>query len=194
MGLFDYVTVSGPAFVCSEGHDLSGEEFQTKDLGCTMGDAEIGDRIEIHDGGYGDSVDRPLTSTIEIYCSCRKCPALVQAETFNTHATSVEFEIKIADDIVVAVQRTSETTAEQMASGIREPYMHECRGPMSYEDAKKRQRDGKFFPWDPVPVVDDEAKEAQRKWRADLDEWHVKNAARLARRALATTERGEGGK
>ena len=42
MGLFDTVTVRDPRFVCSEGHDLSDEEFQTKDLGCTMGSATIG--------------------------------------------------------------------------------------------------------------------------------------------------------
>lgn len=41
MGLFDYVTVRGPSFVCSEGHDLSGEEFQTKDFGCEMGQVFI---------------------------------------------------------------------------------------------------------------------------------------------------------
>jgi hypothetical protein len=32
MGLYDTVKVSDPRFVCSEGHDLSDEEFQTKDL------------------------------------------------------------------------------------------------------------------------------------------------------------------
>ena len=60
MGLFDYVYVDDPAFVCSEGHDLNGREFQTKDLGCTMGHAKVsGGGIVLTDGGYGDPPKRP---------------------------------------------------------------------------------------------------------------------------------------
>src|SRR5688500_9315610 len=107
MGLFDYVSVDHPAFVCSEGHDLSDEEFQTKDLGCTMGGAHIGaTRISIQDGGWGETQPVPFSGTIEVYASCTRCPAFVQNETFNTHPVSVEFSVEIANNQIVSVTRT----------------------------------------------------------------------------------------
>ena len=42
MGLFDYVRVSDPRFVCSEGHDLSDCEFQSHDFGEMMGTCSKG--------------------------------------------------------------------------------------------------------------------------------------------------------
>jgi hypothetical protein len=171
VGLFDYVECDRPEFVCTEGHDLRGEEFQTKDLGETMGSAHIGDRLDLRDGGWGESMSRPFSGTIEVYANCRRCPAFVQAETFNTHPVGVMFDVEIADDVVVKVTRTGKTSAEQLAEAPTLDYMPGCRGPMSYEDAKRRQMDRKFFPWDPVPVVDDETKERQRAWRERIDSW-----------------------
>lgn len=169
MGLFDYVSVTGDVYRCSEGHDLCDEEFQTKDLGCTMGDASIGSHIDIRDGGWGDTQPRPFSGTIEIYAECRRCPAFVQAETFNTHPVSVDFSVEILDDEVKKVTRTSKTSAEQIAEAPTLEYMPNCRGPMSHADAKRRLIDRKFFPWDPAPVVDEETKERQRAWRERLD-------------------------
>jgi hypothetical protein len=174
MGLFDYVHFDRPEAICSEGHDLRDEEFQTKDLGETMGSASIGDGISIHDGGYGDTQSRPFSGTIEIYATCRKCPAFVQAETFNTHPVSVDLAVEIRDDKVVSVTRTSASSAEQIAEAPTLEYMPNCRGPMSYEDAKKRQMDRKFFPWDPQPIVSDEVKEKQRAWLEGLAKWRRK--------------------
>lgn len=174
MGLFDYVHCDRPEFVCSEGHDLRDEEFQTKDLGETMGSASIGNTITIYDGGYGDTQPSPFSGTIEIYATCRRCPAFVQAETFNTHPVSVEFAVEIRDDKVMSVVRTSKSSAEQIAEAPTLEYMPNCRGPMSYEDAKRRQVDRAFFPWDPQPVVSDEAKERQRAWSERRAKWRRK--------------------
>ena len=144
MGLFDYVTVRDPRFACSEGHDLSDEEFQTKDLGCTMGSATIGvDRGEARlvideDGGYGDTPRLPFLGRICVYCVCRRCPAFVQAATGNLCPSGVTFEVEVIDDIVRSITRVSETTSEFLANEPRKSYMVGCEGPMSYEAAKAR--------------------------------------------------------
>lgn len=170
MGLFDYVYCHGPEFVCSEGHDLSGEEFQTKDLGCTMGSAKIGGGWFSHrDGGWGDSPPKPMRGEVEIYCSCPLCPVFVQAETFNIVSATVEFSVVIENDRVTSVRRISPSTAEFIEKEPSERYMGGCRGPMSLADAKSRRDASKFFPWDPAPAVSKEAAEAQRAHRESLE-------------------------
>lgn len=172
MGLFDYVSCDHPAFVCSDGHDLRREEFQTKDLGCTMGGASIGEtHIDIRDGGYGDPVALPFSGTIEVYADCPRCPAFVQDETFNLHPVGVAFDVVVVADRIVSVARTSKSSAEQIAEAPTLDYMPNCRGPMNREDAQKRHMDRKFFPWDPVPVVSDEVKERQRAWSERVARW-----------------------
>lgn len=171
MGLFDRVYCNRPEFVCSEGHDLSDAEFQTKDLGETMGSATIDDRFDFNDGGWGDPIARPFTGDIEVYSDCHQCPAFVQAETFNLHPVSVEFVVRVESDAVVLVTRTSASTVEQIEQAPKLDYMPNCRGPMSYEDAQKRHMDRKFFPWDPVPIVDEETKGRQAAWKERLAKW-----------------------
>ncbi len=174
MGLFDYVSVNDPRFVCSEGHDMRGEQFQTKDLGCTMGDASIGASLIVRDGGWGDTLPQPFTGEIEIYTDCPMCPAFVQAETFNVHPVGVEFTVVVECDAVVRITRTSPTSAEQIAEAPTLRYMPNCRGPMSHEDACKRKMDHKFMPWDPIPVVSDEVRAAQQAWSDELDAMRAK--------------------
>lgn len=175
MGLFDYVSVAGPEFRCSEGHDLSGEEFQTKDLGCTMGYASIGKRISISDGGWGETQPSPFTGAIEIYTDCKRCPVFVQDETFNMHTVCVEFAVVVVADKVERVTMTSKSSAEQIAEAPTLEFMPGCRGPMNYEDAHRRHVfDRKFFPWDPVPAVNDETREKQRQWRERIDAMRAK--------------------
>lgn len=174
MGLFDYVYCDHPAFVCSEGHDLRDREFQTKDLGCTMGSAEIGRRISIRDGGWGDTQPSPFSGTIKVYTSCHECPVFVQNETFNLHPVSVAFTVEIVNDEVRSVTRTSKSSAEQIAEAPTLDYMPDCRGPFDYSTANKRSIDRKFFPWDPVPVVDEATKERQRAWSERVAQWRRK--------------------
>jgi len=140
MGLFDTVHVDS-RFKCSEGHDLSDEEFQTKDLGCTMGDVFIGDKLSMTPGDYGYPPRFPFLGRINIYAHCEKCPAFVQAGTGNLCPTGVDFEIEIIDDVVRSFTRVSESTAEFIANEPKKPYMKGCEGPMSYQDAYKRHID-----------------------------------------------------
>lgn len=121
MGLYDTVEVRDPRFVCSEGHDLGYEEFQTKDLGCTMGWSAItsnGDpsqtRLTVHSGGWGDQPRLPYLGCMYICCSCSRCPAFVQAGTGNFCPTGVEFEVEVVDNIVRAIKRVSESTADYL--------------------------------------------------------------------------------
>lgn len=138
MGLFDYVYCSGPEFVCSEGHPLDGE-YQTKDLGCTMGGARfggMGSRLEFDDGGYGDTLRRPFLGVVNIYTSCQKCPAFVQAGTHNLCDCWVEFEVEFVDDVVRAIKRVSPSTAEWLKSEPLREWMKGCHGPVSWDEAQ----------------------------------------------------------
>lgn len=145
MGLFDTIKIDDdPRFVCSEGHLLYGEEFQTKDLGCTMGHAFIDvvghdvSRMRFYDGGYGDPVQQPLLGRFDIYCNCRQCPAFVQAKTANVCPVTVDFEVEVVDDVVRAVKRISATTAHFLENEPKQKYMAGCEGPMTYEAAVAR--------------------------------------------------------
>lgn len=139
MGLYDYVKCDDPRFICSEGHDLCHEQFQTKDLGCTMGESTICDgRLTIDDGGWGESPTMPFSGVIELYCDCKQCPAFVQDGTFNLISTWVEFSATVEADLVTEVKRTSISTAEFVKSEPLKPHMRGCAGPMSYTEAYKR--------------------------------------------------------
>jgi len=145
MGLFDTVTVRDARFVCSEGHDLSGEEFQTKDLGCTMGSAAIDTvsapdtkHLTLYGGGWNRPPRLPFLGRIHVYCSCSSCPAFVQAGTGNLCPTNVTFEVEVIDDMVRAITRVSESTADFLVNEPQKPYMVGCEGPMSHEEARRR--------------------------------------------------------
>lgn len=140
MGCFDWVQADGPEFVCSEGHPIA--EMQTKHLGATTGHASLsGGWFSFVNGGWDgmdaedDAPDGPLTRTIEVYGDCHQCPAFLQARTLNLCALGVEFRVAIANDVIVAVERTSETLAEFLAREPNEPWMKGCHGPMPYAQA-----------------------------------------------------------
>lgn len=136
MGLFDYVTVRDPRFVCSRGHDLSAEEFQSKDFGCTMGRVLIEDGLlSSHAVYFGEpGADG---SKVEVYCTCRQCPAFVQFGTGNLVGCDVTFEVELDGDAVKAISRTSPATDDQLRAVPLERHMNRCEGPMPYADAKQ---------------------------------------------------------
>lgn len=141
MGLFDYVHISDPRIVCSEGHGLCDLEFQTKDLGCTYGGAKIADgKISIADGGYGYPPTLPFLGRISVYTTCEKCPAFVAPKTGNIHGVWVEFKIEIVDDLVRSIVRTSPTTKEWAETTLKLGHMKECAGPMPYDQAVELHR------------------------------------------------------
>jgi len=135
MGLFDYVSVRDPMFVCSEGHDLSDEEFQSKDFGCEMG------RVHIENGRvFMESVylGEPYLdeNPAEIYCTCRRCPAFVQFGTGNLVGCGVSFEIKMDGNAVTSIKRTSPDTADWLRDEPLLAHMARCEGPMTYKEAE----------------------------------------------------------
>lgn len=138
MGLFDYVHVSGPEFVCSEGHDLSDGDFQSKDFGCTMGDVTIGGGAIVLDSGrWGDGPpDRPLLGRFDVYCSCDRCPCFVQSGTGNLIDVEVEFRVEVVDDAIRSITRTSPSTAEFLATTPTQPWMVGGLGPMTHGEAR----------------------------------------------------------
>ncbi len=138
MGLYDTLTVSNEAFKCSEGHDLSEAEFQTKDLGQTMGYWQISDVLTGEPGGWGRPLPKPISGVLEIYCACIACPAFVQAGTGNLVDCAVTFAVEIHRDKVVRVERQGMTTKEWLAYEPAQVWMKECEGPMSWQAAYVR--------------------------------------------------------
>jgi len=140
MGDHDSVTSDDPRFRCSEGHDLTQELFQTKDLGCTMGTSSIAaGRLKVDSGNWGEPPALPFSGCIRVYRDCRRCPAFVQAGTFNVVATFVEFEVTIVADAVRSIERIGQSTAEFVDSAPRQPWLAGCLGPMSYDQACRVQ-------------------------------------------------------
>ena len=128
MGLFDTVRVN-ERFTCSEGHDLTGEGWQSKDFGETGGDVIIeGDTVTLKPGDWGDSPMRPLLGRFGIYTTCKKCPAFVQRDTGNIVGHWVEYMLEIVDDRIRMIKR--------MGYIPKLEWMKDAYGPMPYEEAK----------------------------------------------------------
>lgn len=133
MGLFDCVSVSGKQFACADGHSVEGCDFQTKDLGCTMGSAHVSDMLTLQSGKYGCAPRQPFTGVIEIYSTCEQCPAAVQRGTGNILGTCVEFEVEIFRNTVTNLKLVSRPSAEQLAEQIAK---YDGVGPMSFREAQ----------------------------------------------------------
>ena len=138
MGMYDTVIV-GDGFFCSAGHDLSNQDFQTKDLGETMGTWHLGKYLSGTPGGYGDPVDeKGFTGLISIYTSCTDCPAFVQGSTFNVIDHSVEFEVQLVAGCPVSIKMVSESVDAFIRNTPRQPWMRNAYlGPMPHRKARE---------------------------------------------------------
>ena len=135
MGLYDDVSCYREDCKCSEGHDLSGSDFQTKDLGCGMGAFVIEETLTGTPGDYGDEIKRPFLGRVSFYTTCKECPAFVQARTYNLVGMWVTFEAEIVYDKVVTFTRISPDTKDWLVNEPQQPFMDGCFGPMSYNEA-----------------------------------------------------------
>jgi len=139
MGMYDSITVLHPAFKCSEGHDLSEREWQTKDLD------EALYHFTLHEDGKlvrspapEDEEwppDSPVNGVVEIYTDCHECPAWVQKGTGNVCPAGVDYEVTFENGRMTGYKRTSEPTPEQQAAELKQPWMQGAVGPLSYEEA-----------------------------------------------------------
>lgn len=99
MGLYDTIRYNGSRSKCANGHDLSSEDFQTKDLGCTLGYWSLTDEnIEGEDGGYGELPALPVTGVVYFYTSCSEC---------SEGSDWVEFEAELRDGKVLSISRVA---------------------------------------------------------------------------------------
>ncbi len=140
MGMFDYYSVSGPEFVCSEGHDLSAEEFQGKSLDCTLAMHSIVDGMLTL--GDGQSLPR-WTTTIFVGACCSRCPAYVQAVTANIiHAGDCDFAVTVEGKTgkILAIERHGTSTAEFIAAEPAREWMRGAIGPMPLDAAEELAR------------------------------------------------------
>ena len=138
MGMFDYALIDDPRFTCSEGHDLSDAKWQTKDFACVLGDVLVGaDGSVSFAAGYGDHMPgrSPWTGVAHFSADCKKCPAFVQAKTANLCSHSVDYAVAIEADRIVWLARVSETSAEFVEREPKRPWMVDCLGPMTYDEA-----------------------------------------------------------
>ena len=137
MGMFDYFQCSGPEFVCSEGHDLSGEEFQGKYMDCTLATHSIADSVL----SLGDEQTLPRwTTTIFVGASCSRCPVYVQAVTANTcHAADCRFAVTVEGKTgrILAIERCGESTAEFLAAAPTREYLRGAIGPLPSDVAEE---------------------------------------------------------
>lgn len=135
MGMFDRYVVSGTEFVCSEGHDLSGEEFQGKDLDCSLATHAILDgTLSVSDG---QELPR-WTTTIFVGATCSQCPAYVQAVTANIcPAGSCDFAVTVEGKTgrVLAIERDGESTADFIAAAPTRGYLRGAIGPLPHDVA-----------------------------------------------------------
>lgn len=133
MGRYDYVAVHGDWCRCSEGHDLRGEVLQTKDLGSTFGNWELGDELTGEPGGWswGEPVELPFSGELCVYTFCRACPAFLQRVTWNVLKIWVEFQVDLEAGRVVRVWRISDPSADQFEEMRREGAL----GPMTLDEA-----------------------------------------------------------
>ncbi len=144
MGNFDTVTARGPAYVCADGHDMTNEILQTKDLGCTVGHAQIGDvgsKVTMTPGNWGEPLLPGFTGTIHVYTDCQRCPALIHLQTANVLDMWFEVEIEIVDDVVQRITRISEPTEAQIVAYREHWGEQQLEGPMSFADALDRSCD-----------------------------------------------------
>lgn len=140
MGMFDYYVVAGPEFVCSEGHDLAGEEFQGKGMDCTLATHTIADgALSL---GRGQELPR-WTTTIFVGAWCSRCPVYVQAVTANQcHAGSCDFAVTVEGKTgrILAIERCSESTAEFLAAAPSREYLRGAIGPLPSDVAEDLAR------------------------------------------------------
>jgi hypothetical protein len=141
VGVFDYAICKGPEFVCSEGHDLTGQEFQTKDFACVLAYVTIEDGhvTTEEEGPAGAMTQPPFDSPFTVYTSCERCPVFVQARTGNLCDVCCEFEIAVEGDRILSIKRISETTAEFLTREPSEPWMKDCEGPMPRSESWARR-------------------------------------------------------
>jgi hypothetical protein len=138
MGLYDCVYCYGPPFVCSEGHLLDGHEFQTYDLGRTMGEWTLSDRLY---GAPGIQSQYPFTGLLALVTACSICPVYWDPTTGNIMDLLVDFEVHLAADVVGDVRRISPAFREWVRT-----LDARMRGPMTYDEALKLQRQRRECP------------------------------------------------
>jgi len=77
MGLFDTVNYSGDKLECAKGHKLNGQEFQTKELGCSASDWLLSDsKLELISKGawWEDKTNPDSEAGPWGFCFYGKCP------------------------------------------------------------------------------------------------------------------------
>jgi hypothetical protein len=106
----------------------TGADWQTKDLGCTLGSWTLDARLDGAPGSEGEPIELPFTGRIAICTDCIRCPALFDELDGggNVIVPWVEFEVDLADSVVRRAERVSESTAEHLAGWIEQ---YGCEGP-----------------------------------------------------------------
>jgi hypothetical protein len=116
VGMFDYANiydgyteagelVPNTHFKCPAGHDLKGEEFQTKDFGCTLGEVQIyPDEVLFNPSIWSAAEAETVgTGTFNVYTGCLVCRP---AKPGLMHGLWCEFEMVLESWKIISVKAT----------------------------------------------------------------------------------------
>ena len=134
MGLYDDIEVDDARLVCSEGHRP--RDFQTKDLGCTMGTWTLRKgKLTGSAGDSGHAPTQPVSGRIALYTSCEHCPAFIAPKTHNVLEAWVEFAAEFVGGELRFLVRISPSTPEWIASIPKNENLRGAEGPLPHSEA-----------------------------------------------------------
>jgi hypothetical protein len=111
MGMFDTIYIYDNRVKCKNGHDLSGHDFQTKDLTNTMAEWFIkGGVLKLDASSWSVSAWAPAPKTGIIY-ACEICELCEDARLNNgvlEKNSLVDFKISFVDGVVETIERVTD--------------------------------------------------------------------------------------
>lgn len=139
MGLYDTLRITHDLARCPDGHDLSEQEWQTKDLGESMGAFHLDETGEIKPLDLPEERWRPSLfppkGTVQVYTDCPECPVWVQKGTGNVIHADVDYELQFEGTRLTGYLRTTVPYAEQLAKRQASTWFEGAVGPLSDAEA-----------------------------------------------------------
>lgn len=111
MGMFDTVYIHDNRMKCKNGHDLSGQDFQTKCLTNSLAAWVIKNGfLKLEKWPWHDNVwePTPKTGTISVYTTCDNCEEFRDNNGVRELNNWAEFLITIKDGTVVKIDRNEQ--------------------------------------------------------------------------------------
>lgn len=111
MGMFDTIYIHDNRMKCKNGHDLSGHDFQTKDLTDSLATWAIkGGILKLEEWLWKENAwePKPKSGLIRVYTTCDNCEETRDNNGVRELNNWAEFFITIKDGSVVNIARNDE--------------------------------------------------------------------------------------